>query len=294
LLIISNSVLGKETIEVAPKDNLNARSVFFNSLYSNSPARTTKAVREAIRQVENVSTKIRPVVRIRNLGESGIDWEVKYWLDDYTRHNDTDALIRERIWYVFNREKIDFAFPTRTVHVEPKPVDIGQEEMLNQNVESLSRVSIFAPLSPEEIERLASAAELRTYAPGEPIVRMGRDGNSMFVITGGSVNVQVPDGLTQRTVNSLRDSDFFGEMSLLTGEPRAASVIADEETEVLEIRKEGLQPILEDNPGLVDAISEIVEERRATLTPQSSEPNAEAAANPGGVLISIRKFFGLR
>ena len=73
-----------------------------------------------MRQVENVSPKIRPVVRIRDLGDNGLDWEVKYWPEDYTKFNDTDALIRQRIWYVFNREKIDFAFPTRTIHVEPK------------------------------------------------------------------------------------------------------------------------------------------------------------------------------
>lgn len=139
LLMISNSVLGKETIEVAPKDNLNARSVWFNSLYSNSPARTIQAVRDAVRQVENVSAKIRPVVRIRNLGDNGIDWEVKYWLDDYTRQNDTDALIRLRIWYIFQREKIDFAFPTRTIHIEPKAEDIGHEEVLNMAVERLNR-----------------------------------------------------------------------------------------------------------------------------------------------------------
>ncbi|MEO7539668.1 MAG: mechanosensitive ion channel domain-containing protein, partial [Pyrinomonadaceae bacterium] len=76
LVVISNSVLGKETIEVAPKGNLNARLVFFNTLYSYSPARTIQLVREAVRQVENVSQKIRPVVRVRNLGDNGIDWEV--------------------------------------------------------------------------------------------------------------------------------------------------------------------------------------------------------------------------
>ena len=71
LLVLSNSVLGKELVEVAPKDNLNAKLVFFNSLYTHSPARTIQLIRDAVRQVENVSPKIRPVVRIRNLGADG-------------------------------------------------------------------------------------------------------------------------------------------------------------------------------------------------------------------------------
>nr|MBA2495379.1 mechanosensitive ion channel family protein [Acidobacteriota bacterium] len=83
LLVMSNSALGKEAIEVAPRENLNARIVFFNTLYANSPAKTIQLIREIVRQVENVSPVIRPVVRIRNLGDNGIDWEVKYWIEDY-------------------------------------------------------------------------------------------------------------------------------------------------------------------------------------------------------------------
>ena len=294
LLMISNSVLGKETIEVAPKDNLNARTVWFNSLYSNSPARTIQAVRDAVRQVENVSSKIRPVVRIRNLGDNGIDWEVKYWLDDYTRQNDTDALIRLRIWYVFQREKIDFAFPTRTIHIEPKAEDIGVEEVLNIAVERLNQVAIFTPLAGEEIERLANSSNLRVYAPGEAIVRMGREGNSMFVIIRGAVRVEIPSGAASTVVNELRENDFFGEMSLLTGEPRSANVIAQEETEVLQIKKEALKPIFEDNPTLVESISEIIAERKELLHSHSSQSDGSAQKDPSGVLSSIKRFFGLR
>jgi small-conductance mechanosensitive channel len=75
LLIVSNAVLAKEMIEVAPKGNLNARIVFFNTVYNASPANTIHRVREAVRQVENVSPKLRPVVRVRNLGDNGIDWK---------------------------------------------------------------------------------------------------------------------------------------------------------------------------------------------------------------------------
>ena len=119
LLIISNAVLGKETIEVAPKKNLNARIVFFNTEYEYSPAKTIQLIRDAVRQVENVTNKLRPVVRIRNLGSDGIEWEVKYWLEDYTKHNDTDALVRQRIWYVFQRENIPFPSPSLSIRSAP-------------------------------------------------------------------------------------------------------------------------------------------------------------------------------
>ena len=294
LLIISNSVLGKETIEVAPKGNLNARTVNFSTLYSNSPAKTIQTVREAVRQVENVSAKIRPVVRIRNLGESGMEWEIKYWLDDYTKHNDTDALIRQRLWYACRREKIDFAYPTRVIHFEAIERETGIDSQVNAIVERLAGISIFAPLSDEETERLAATARVRVYAPGEAIVRYGQEGNSMFVINRGSVRVQIPDGATQRTINELHENEFFGEMSLLTGQPRTATVIAAEETEVLQIRKTAIKPIFEANPQLVSAVSEIVEERREALR-QVEVASLETPQEKGGGLIdSIRRFFGIR
>jgi small-conductance mechanosensitive channel len=120
IVILSNSVAAKEAIEVCPRENLNARIVFFNTVYTDSPAKTIHIVREAVREADNVSQKIRPNVRIRDFGESSVDFEVKYWLEDYAKFNDTDALVRQRIWYAFRRAGINFAFPTRSVQLERK------------------------------------------------------------------------------------------------------------------------------------------------------------------------------
>jgi len=293
LLIISNAVLGKEVIEVAPKDNLNARLVFFNTLYANSPAKTIQNVREAVRQVENVSQKMRPIVRIRNLGDNGIDWEIKYWLEDYSKFNDTDALIRQRVWYVFQRENLEFAYPTRTIHVETKPQESAFVETVNQIFEQLSNIPIFAPLSDEETQKLAQASSARVYAPGEAIVHQGKQGNSMFVINRGAVKVQITEDGQPKIINKLKESDFFGEMSLLTGQPRSATVVAEEETEVLQIRKKALKPIFETNPNLVKSICEIIEERRKLLETPEHHASALHIDKEKGVLISIKKFFGL-
>src|SRR5690349_10424139 len=97
VVLVSNSNAAKEAIEVCPRENLNARLIFFSTLFTDSPAKTIHVVREAIHDAENVSRKITPIVRIRNLGESSIEWEIKYWLEDYAKYNDTDALVRERV-----------------------------------------------------------------------------------------------------------------------------------------------------------------------------------------------------
>ena len=293
LLVISNAVLGKETIEVSPQGNLNARIVGFNTVYSASPAKTAQIIREAVRQVENVSPKIRPIVRIANLGESCIDWEIKYWPENYAKFNDTDALIRQRVWYAFQREGISFAFPTRTIYMESRPPAASAEELASSASGYLESVPIFAPLADEEIAQIARSSTRRIFAPGEVIVRKGQEGGSMFVIIRGSVKVQLPESIGARTINQLGPNDFFGEMSLLTGEPRTANVVADEETDVMQIRKSAIKPLFEANPQLMESICAIVEERKKLLTQQKLERTLRPSKPDSGVMSSIRKFFGL-
>jgi small-conductance mechanosensitive channel/CRP-like cAMP-binding protein len=294
IVVISNSSLGKEFIEVSPRDNLNARLVFFNTIYSVSPSRTIHLIREAVRQVENVSQKIRPVVRIRNLGDNGIEFEVKYWLEDYTKYNDTDALIRQRIWYAFQRENIHFAFPTRTLYHEKQDIEPNFTESVDEIFERLSEVPLFAPLTDEETQQIAETVEAKIFSTGEKIVRRGQEGNSMFVIHRGSVKVQINEDGKIKVLRNLCEGEFFGEMGLFTGEPRTATVVAQEETEVLEIKHTCLKPVLEANPDLVERFVDIIEERRAKLTEINSQQAADAQAMKSGMFDSIRKFFGLR
>lgn len=294
IVVISNSSLGKEFIEVAPRDNLNARLIFFNTLYSASPARTIHLIREVARQCENVSPKIRPVVRIRNLGDSGIEWEVKVWLEDYSKHNDTDALIRQRIWYAFQREGIHFAFPTRTLFIENQSLEPDFAESVDEVFERLSAVPLFAPLTDDETQLIAEKVEAKIFTTGEKIVRRGQDARSMFVIQRGSVTVQINDDGHVKVLRTLGEGDFFGEMGLFTGEPRTATVITLEETEVLEITHESLKPVLEANPELVERFGAIIEERRAKIAEIADVHKTDPQESQKGMFDSIRKFFGLR
>src|SRR5262249_34996881 len=157
-------------------ENHNARLVFFNTLYTDSPAKTIHVVREAVRGADNVSEKLTPIVRIRSLSDSGVDYEVKYWLDDYAKYNDTDALIRQRIWYAFRRAGLSFAYPTRTLFVERTSKAAQRDGDGSAIVERLAAVDIFAPLSVDETGMLAQAAVSHVFAPGEMVIRAGEPG----------------------------------------------------------------------------------------------------------------------
>lgn len=291
IVLASHSSVSREAIEVCPRDNLNARLVFFNTLYTDSPAKTIHIVREAVREADNVSPQIKPIVRIRNLGDNGIDWEVKYWLIDYAKYNDTDALVRQRVWYAFRRAGLNFAFPTRTLHIERKSKTDGAQADGSGFIERLSAVDIFAPLSNEETALLAGASASHVFAPGETVIRAGDEGSSMFVVHSGRVSVQIADNGKARTVAVLNEGDFFGEMALFTGEPRAANVVAMEETEVLEIGHQAMKHLFDTNPDLVVSLSHIIAERRVGLTTKP-EDAANGEVESAGILSAIKRFFG--
>jgi small-conductance mechanosensitive channel/CRP-like cAMP-binding protein len=294
IVLISNSTAAKESIEVCPRENLNARLVFFNTIFTDSPAKAIHVVREAVREADNVSPKVAPIVRVRDIGDSAMEYEVKYWLIDYAKYNDTDALVRQRIWYAFRRAGLTFAYPTRTLLVERMSrsgaVDADGGGAI---VERLAAVDIFAPLSAEETAMLAHAATSHVFAPGETVIRAGDPGSSMFVVHNGRVSVQVSENGRSRTVATLSEGAFFGEMALFTGEPRTANIVAIEETEVLEIGHAAMKQVFDTNPDLVESLSYIIAERRQGLV-ASENLSATDAEKSAGLLKSIKRFFGMK
>src|SRR5258708_9589381 len=75
IVLLSNASAATQAIDVCPRNNVNARLVYFSTLYTDSPAKAIHIVREAVREADNVSDKVTPIVRIRNLGEIGVEYE---------------------------------------------------------------------------------------------------------------------------------------------------------------------------------------------------------------------------
>jgi branched-chain amino acid transport system substrate-binding protein len=158
--------------------------------------------------------------------------------------------------------------------------------------ERLSAVDLFAPLSADETGLLAQAAIRHVFAPGETVIRAGEAGSSMFVVHNGRVQVQVNENGRARSIATLNEGDFFGEMALFTGEPRTANVVALEETEVLEIGHAAMKRVFDANPDLVESLSFIMAERRQGLASQA-DPSVTTSHTSAGILSSIKRFFGL-
>jgi CRP-like cAMP-binding protein len=164
---------------------------------------------------------------------------------------------------------------------------------------ALERVSIFAPLTPEEHDRLAEGMARAPFAAGEAIVLQGAAGHHLYVLTKGRAEVRVSvSGSPERAVATLEAPDFFGEMGLLTGEPRKAAVVALTDVEAWRVEKADFKAILEKRPTVAEAIAELVAEREVELAAVREGLSEEGKRmrvekSQPLTLAKIREFFGI-
>ena len=291
-VIFPNSRVARDPLEVYRFNNLNRRVLHVPAPYRVAPQRVIALIRETVASITNVASEKTPVVRIGEFAESSITYEVLYWTKDYMWVPDIDAQIRQHVWYIYRRGEIEIPFPVRHVLLEQQePVTSHQEADYDKVIES---VEVFAPLSVQEKQTVARSTVRSVFAPGELILRRGDPGDSMFIIYRGNVEVRLPgrDGKAQQ-VAELKPGNFFGEMALLTGEPRNADVITVTEVETLEIRKGVLQQLLDNNAELAEAISRTIAARQVRLDEYARVMPEEERREAQTILRRIQRFFGL-
>jgi small-conductance mechanosensitive channel/CRP-like cAMP-binding protein len=295
-ILVPNSVASRDRLEVFRRGGLPIARVLHLSLeYDTPPARARVALEDALRDLPGLAPHPTPTVGIRSFDPSGITFEMRYWLEDYARYLEMDGKVRERIWYRLNREKIRFAYPVIRQHqYAAGPLPRPPESAVIPDV--IAATDLFAPLSPAERERLAEGARSHRYAEGELIVRQGDPTSSMFLVVEGRcvVSAHGDGGRASQRVAVLEPGSAFGEISLLTGEPRIATVRALTEATLVEIDKATLAPLLEASPSLVEKLENIILERRRQLSDRlETAPDADAFFEPESLRDRIKRFFGL-
>jgi len=157
---------------------------------------------------------------------------------------------------------------------------------------ALRRIDFLSVLSPEDLETVAQQAAVRVYLPGEAVVRQGDAGAEFFIILGGSAEVRRGEGDKVATVATLHPMQFFGEMSLLTGEPRSATIVAQTKLEVVVINKAVLERPILGNPLIAERIGTVLAERKSEMA--TVQENLEHRGEPSEVVEHRRKSLGSR
>ncbi|MGO9832024.1 MAG: cyclic nucleotide-binding domain-containing protein [Myxococcaceae bacterium] len=290
VITLPNNQLAKQTVKNFSRGNEPVGvDVFIGASYEAPPNRVKQVVAETLSEVPLILASPSHRTRTWAFEEMNIKYRIRFYVADYARANRVRDEVLTRLWYRLRREAIEIPAAPRTMHMlrPPRPNEVPLEARLSL----LGAVEIFRVLNAEEREHLANAMVRRFFGAGERILEEGAAGQTFYVVASGTVAVTTRRGVE---VTRLSRGQYFGEMSLLTGEPRSATVVAVEDSVLFELDRAGVGELFVGHPGLATQLSTILAERRLQLQavanadlPPSDHPEANR------ILARLRQIFGL-
>jgi small-conductance mechanosensitive channel/CRP-like cAMP-binding protein len=307
-IVIPNSQLSKNRFKIlgrrAGKPRQLRQHLFFNVDYRFNPTDVIGALEADIARapIDGVSFEPAPRCLLMDMQESYNHYALRYFLSNLEDDEIVDSVVHTRIFFALKRAGIPLTLPAQAVfltHETEERKKRKRHSRLADRSAALRSVDLFESLSDEELADLASALRFSPYSKGEVLTRQGHEGTDLFLILGGEVDVRVTIDGAIHTVAQLGAGSFFGERSLLTGEPRSATTVAASDVVCYELPKSAMQALLEKRPELAEGIAEVLARRQSELDelrketddPSSSERFSQSRRQ---FLGKIRSFFGLR
>ena len=282
------------------------RWVWFNVGLDTLPTKVISVVEEAILQTEiaNVAKNPPPNCVLMDMDNKGYArYAMRYWLTDLTPDDPTDAALRWHIMTALQRAGIKLAMEERSIHItkeNEKYEEVVHHREIQLRMKTLRRVELFSQMTDEELRVLAERLRYSPFAKGNIIARQGdQKSHWLYIIINGEAEVYLESpGGGRRAIRDLAKGSFFGEMGLMTGAPRSASVVAKTDVECYRLDKEMFEEILRARPGIAEEMSNILVSRRAELNTALNDLDAESAQKDmskqrGEILATIKRFFGL-
>ena len=262
-------------------------------------------VEEAIKQSEiaNVAKEPTPNCLIMEIGNTGSTrYALRYWLTDLAPDDSTDSVVRWHVLTALQRSGIKPAMEEYGILVtkENKEYEDAQHRReIMLRIKTLKRVELFSQMMEEELAALAERLRFSPFAKGEIISRQGATAHWLYIVIRGEAEVylETPEG-GRRVLRDLGKGNFFGEMGLMTGAVRSATVVAKTDVECYRLDKEMFEEILRERPSIAEEISQVLAVRKAEQDSLIQGMGAEgtsrdAARHSGEILATIKRFFGL-
>lgn len=286
-LILPNSVLGLEKIVNISRPSVMTRFEIGITIDYTVPVERARRILltalEATSSQEGFCKETKPKVLIENTGKRGVKYNLRYWIHPWhplSPNTSRDLVLTAALQHL-QTAGITPAYPKTELFHEPIPPKPFHGHSVPDKVALLSRISIFENLEEAELQKMASEMRRIQLKPGEVLFRRNDEGESLFILIEGLLHVRVDldqSGLEQ-TVGQLSPGEFFGEMALLTGEPRSATVQAHTAAVAYEIDRPTIIRLVENRPEISECMSVAVAQRQLKLDQarnRSSTPDAEA------------------
>lgn len=290
LVIVPNNLVAKEAINNYSVPEVPTRlSLEVGASYSTPPNVTKDALIAALKQCRRVLPAPAPDVLLSDFGASALTYRLRFWVSDFSLDERVKDEVRTFIYYEFRRRNIEIPFPIQVEYSREEAQASTSPIRVDRLTGLIAAVPVFAGLPPEAHRALAGDAVSHDYASGEAVVREGDAAGSMFVVERGRADVMISDG---RVVASIEPGGYFGEMSLLAGAPRNATVMASCDCQLIEIRPDAFRSYVQANPQVLESMAAAAAERQGQLTTakQSIQASVETRAS---MLKKMKMFLGL-
>jgi small-conductance mechanosensitive channel/CRP-like cAMP-binding protein len=259
--IPNNEMVSHQIVNLHYPTETHAMRVRVGIDYNVPPNRVKDVLGRAAQKAKNVLPNPPVRVYLVDFSDYAMTYEIKFFMGNHSRINETNDSIRTNVWYELKRQGISIPLPTRTLHVERKKATRVQEDQA-EAFSILRGEPLFDCLTEDQLSQMVNQARLKLFGRGEPVIEEGAAGDSMFVMLRGAANVLVSKNGSKIQVAKLSAGDCFGEMSLLTGEPRSATVRADGDCYVMEIGKPVMAEVLSSAPSCMEQLSQLLAQRR--------------------------------
>ena len=292
---IPNSQLAKATIiNLYNPTPVHAARASVSIEYGIPPNQVKEALVRAALAATGVLSNPAPATFLMHFDDSGVRYELKYWIDDARRYPAISDAVRTNIWYELDRRGIPFSYPTRVVKMRT-PTDL---EPARNVLFLLQAQPLFANMESEQVELLAKSARHLRFGKGEKIISQGDPGESMYVLSSGIARVTIERDGRESDLGELASGECFGEMSLLTGRPRTATVTAKTDCDIVEIDHAAMRDLLKDDPRLAEELSETLSARSSILETEVAnwkkvEEIAPISQTKESFLARMKQLFGL-
>lgn len=276
LLVVPNSqLLDAAVLNLSRPDVVQREEIMVGFHYRHPPNTVKQVLLNAISGAPRVLSSPAPDCIVADFSDSAITYRLRYWINDYTHHTVIASDVRTRVWYAAQRAGLEIPFPIRTLVVEPLKTTV---DATADHRSALEQTGLFSMLSMEDHATLAAAMKTVRFAAGEEILREYDNGGALHIVRSGEVSVYVSSNGARREVATLKPGEFFGELSVLTGDSQPAGYAAKSDVVCSLVDHNALASMLTTHPRLADDLSSLLVARETTLNNGRQALSAEAAA----------------